>query len=58
MEKRTGLKVKRVDFTRIDFLKDVAYLRVYYVKEKRDETTAATDAKADTKNTAKEDDKK
>jgi hypothetical protein len=46
--------VKRVDFTRIDFLKDVAYLRVYYVKEKRDEA----DAKADTKTTAKEDDKK
>jgi hypothetical protein len=39
VEKRTGLKVKRVDFTRIDFLKDVAYLRVYYVKEKRDENT-------------------
>ena len=58
VEKRTGLKVKRVDFTRIDFLKDVAYLRVYYVKEKRDEATAATDAKTDTKTTAKEDDKK
>ena len=52
LEKRTGLKVKRVDFTRIDFLKDVAYLRVYYVKEKRDESAISN---TDTKNTAKED---
>jgi len=52
IEKRTGLKVKRVDFTRIDFLKDVAYLRVYYVKDKRDESAISN---TDTKNTVKED---
>ncbi len=57
VEKRTGLKVKRVDFTRIDFLKDVAYLRVYYVKEKRDENTI--ESKSTESNTeAKEADKK
>lgn len=56
VEKRTGLKVKRVDFTRIDFLKDIAYLRVYYVKEKRDEKAIAT--AAETKSEAKEADKK
>ena len=56
VEKRTGLKVKRVDFIRIDFLKDVAYLRVYYVKEKRDEKAIA--AAAETKSEAKEADKK
>ena len=52
VEKRTGLKVKRVDFTRIDFLKDVAYLRVYYVKEKRDENTIeskSTESKTEAK---------
>lgn len=32
LEKRTGLKVKRFDFVKIDFLKDIAYLRVYYDK--------------------------
>ncbi|MBQ4407625.1 MAG: DUF4956 domain-containing protein [Bacteroidales bacterium] len=57
VEKRTGLKVKRVDFTRIDFLKDVAYLRVYYVKEKRDENVI--ESKSTESNTeAKEADKK
>ncbi len=56
VEKRTGLKVKRVDFTRIDFLKDIAYLRVYYVKDKRDEKAIATSA--ETKPEAKEADKK
>jgi len=56
VEKRTGLKVKRVDFTRIDFLKDIAYLRVYYVKDKRDEKAIATTA--ENKPEAKEADKK
>jgi len=57
VEKRTGLKVKRVDFTRIDFLKDVAYLRVYYVKEKRDEK-AIESKSTESKTEAKEADKK
>ena len=57
VEKRTGLKVKRVDFTRIDFLKDVAYLRVYYVKEKRDEKTIESKS-TESKTEAKEADKK
>ena len=57
VEKRTGLKVKRVDFTRIDFLKDVAYLRVYYVKEKRDEKTIESKS-TESKPEAKEADKK
>lgn len=46
LEERTGLKIKRVDFTKIDFLKDIAYLRVYYVKEKREENQS-TDQKED-----------
>jgi hypothetical protein len=46
LEERTGLKIKRVDFTKIDFLKDIAYLRVYYVKEKREENQS-TDKKED-----------
>ncbi|MCR5454345.1 MAG: DUF4956 domain-containing protein [Bacteroidales bacterium] len=50
VEKRTGLKVKRVDVSRIDFLKDIAYLRVYYVKEQDKKET-------EPKNTVKEDDK-
>ena len=33
LEKRTGLKIKRFDYVRIDFLKDIAYLRVYYDKK-------------------------
>lgn len=57
VEKRTGLKVKRVDFTRIDFLKDVAYLRVYYVKEKRDENVIESKS-TESKTEAKEADKK
>ncbi|MBQ9212898.1 MAG: DUF4956 domain-containing protein [Bacteroidales bacterium] len=32
LEKRTGLKVKRFDFVKIDFLKDIALMRVYYDK--------------------------
>ncbi len=32
LEARTGLKVKRFDFVKIDFLKDIAQLRVYYDK--------------------------
>ena len=57
IEKRTGLKVKRVDFTRIDFLKDIAYLRVYYVKEKRDAKAIESNS-TETKTEAKEADKK
>ncbi|MBP5683015.1 MAG: DUF4956 domain-containing protein [Bacteroidales bacterium] len=55
VEKRTGLKVKRVDFTRIDFLKDIAYLRVYYVKEKRveDEKNATSETKSEAKEAEK-----
>lgn len=49
--KRTGLKVKRVDVSRVDFLKDIAYLRVYYEKGKASNTP-------DSKATAKEDVKK
>jgi len=48
VEKRTGLKVKRVDFTKIDFLKDIAYLRVYYVKEKRAAADDAADKEKET----------
>ena len=54
VEKRTGLKVKRVDITRIDFLKDIAYLRVYYVKGKRDDKALAAAKSTDKKTEAKE----
>ena len=40
-----------------DFLKDVAYLRVYYVKEKRDEKTIESKS-TESKTEAKEADKK
>lgn len=33
VEKRTGLKVKRIDVVKVDFLKDTALLRVYYDKK-------------------------
>lgn len=54
VEKRTGLKVKRVDITRIDFLKDIAYLRVYYVKTKREDKAIAGAKTTDKKTEAKE----
>lgn len=31
-QKRTGLKIKRFEYVKVDFLKDIAYLRVYYDK--------------------------
>lgn len=52
LEKRTGLKIIRFDFVRIDFLKDIAILRVYYDK------TAHLDSKTvDTENPSVESDK-
>lgn len=54
VEKRTGLKVKRVDITRIDFLKDIAYLRVYYVKTKREDKAIAGAKTTGKKTEAKE----
>ncbi|MBQ5452101.1 MAG: DUF4956 domain-containing protein [Bacteroidales bacterium] len=32
LQKRTGLKIKRFEYVKVDFLKDIAYLRVYYDK--------------------------
>jgi hypothetical protein len=40
LEKRTGLKIKRFDTVKIDFLKDIAYLRVYYEKNAHNEKNA------------------
>jgi hypothetical protein len=40
LEKRTGLKIKRFDTVKIDFLKDIAYLRVYYEKNAHYEKNA------------------
>lgn len=48
LEKRTGLKIKRIDLQKVDFLKDIALLRVYY--DKKDNLTAAEAA-----NTANDD---
>lgn len=33
VEKRTGLKIKRIDVVKVDFLKDTALIRVYYDKK-------------------------
>ncbi|MBO7141722.1 MAG: DUF4956 domain-containing protein [Bacteroidales bacterium] len=52
LEKRTGLKIKRFDFVRIDFLKDIAILRVYY-----DKTAHLESKTVDTENTSVESDK-
>ena len=52
LEKRTGLKIKRFDFVRIDFLKDIAILRVYY-----DKTAHLESQTIDTENTSVKSDK-
>lgn len=38
IEERTGIKIKRIDFVKVDFLKDTAQLRVYF--DKKDQITA------------------
>ncbi len=41
VEKRTGLKIKRIDIVKVDFLKDTALIRVYYDKKENAIQTAA-----------------
>lgn len=48
LEKRTGLKIKRIEFVKVDFLKDAAQLRVYYDK-KDNEPTSCKETKEDEK---------
>jgi len=37
LRKRTGLNIHRANVTRIDFLKDVAVVKIYYYEERRQE---------------------
>lgn len=30
LEERTGLKINRVEIDKLDFLRDMAYLKIYY----------------------------
>ncbi|MCQ2252079.1 MAG: DUF4956 domain-containing protein [Bacteroidales bacterium] len=51
IEKRTGIKIKRLDFVKIDYLKDIAQLRIYFDKK---DNQAAMEAQPETSNTDKE----
>lgn len=49
LEKRTGLKIKRIDFVKVDFLKDAAQLRVYYDKKTQEVKNKDEKAESDDK---------
>ena len=46
LEKRTGLKIDDIEIGHIDFLKDAAFIKVYYTLEKGQAATIDTLTKA------------
>lgn len=47
LEERTGLKIKKLDFVKIDFLKDIAIIRVYYDKNAKPKESKADEESSD-----------